>query len=156
MFLKIVLFKGERQHNRWIPMYLPSNIIAGLLGFTNIFYHFFFPWPEIDIERCVRESINLFRWTPKSATYRQYAQPPRQASESSSTRSSMSCFSVDYQEAPRGDLVSALTNGGGEDEWCSLTWENSFPLPHYQMLKCLSLPCFSAQLHMLCMLVSFL
>uniref|UniRef100_A0A669QYY2 TBC domain-containing protein kinase-like protein n=1 Tax=Phasianus colchicus TaxID=9054 RepID=A0A669QYY2_PHACC len=60
--------------------------------------------PEIDIERCVRESINLFRWTPKSATYRQYAQPPRQASESNSTRSSMSCFSVDYQEAPRGDL----------------------------------------------------
>lgn len=41
--MKIVLFKGERQHNRWIPMYLPSNIIAGLLGFTNIFfYHFFF------------------------------------------------------------------------------------------------------------------
>ncbi|NWR72541.1 TBCK protein, partial [Centropus unirufus] len=60
--------------------------------------------PEIDIERCVRESINLFRWTPKSATYRQYAQPPRQASESNGTRSSMSCFSVDYQEAPRSDL----------------------------------------------------
>ncbi|XP_010281870.1 PREDICTED: TBC domain-containing protein kinase-like protein, partial [Phaethon lepturus] len=60
--------------------------------------------PEIDIERCVRESINLFRWTPKSATYRQYAQPPRQASESNSTRSSMSCFSADYQEAPRSDL----------------------------------------------------
>uniref|UniRef100_A0A8B9IT62 TBC1 domain containing kinase n=1 Tax=Amazona collaria TaxID=241587 RepID=A0A8B9IT62_9PSIT len=60
--------------------------------------------PEIDIERCVRESINLFRWTPKSATYRQYAQPPRQGSESNSTRSSMSCFSADYQEAPRSDL----------------------------------------------------
>ncbi|KAM6313640.1 TBC domain-containing protein kinase-like protein isoform 3-T3 [Aegotheles albertisi] len=60
--------------------------------------------PEIDIERCVRESINLFRWTPKSATYRQYAQPPRQASESNSTRSSMSCFSADYQEAPQSDL----------------------------------------------------
>ncbi|XP_075277500.1 TBC domain-containing protein kinase-like protein isoform X3 [Opisthocomus hoazin] len=60
--------------------------------------------PEIDIERCVRESINLFRWTPKSATYRQYAQPPRQASESNGARSSMSCFSADYQEAPRGDL----------------------------------------------------
>ncbi|NXA16161.1 TBCK protein, partial [Sapayoa aenigma] len=60
--------------------------------------------PEIDIERCVRESINLFRWTPKSATYRQYAQPPRQASESNGTRGSMSCFSADYQEAPRSDL----------------------------------------------------
>uniref|UniRef100_A0A8B9MD79 TBC domain-containing protein kinase-like protein n=1 Tax=Accipiter nisus TaxID=211598 RepID=A0A8B9MD79_9AVES len=69
--------------------------------------------PEIDIERCVRESINLFRWTPKSATYRQYAQHPRQASESNGTRSSMSCFSADYQEAPRSDLVSNLGIGGG-------------------------------------------
>ncbi|KAF4792285.1 hypothetical protein TURU_122968 [Turdus rufiventris] len=59
---------------------------------------------EIDIERCVRESINLFRWTPKSATYRQYAQPPRPAVESSGARSSLSCLSADYQEAPRGDL----------------------------------------------------
>ncbi|KAJ7396935.1 TBC domain-containing protein kinase-like protein [Pitangus sulphuratus] len=67
------------------------------------------PWfltmfTQIDIERCVRESINLFRWTPKSATYRQYAQPPRPASDSNGTRSSMSCFSADYQEAPRSDL----------------------------------------------------
>ncbi|XP_068869399.1 TBC domain-containing protein kinase-like protein isoform X2 [Aphelocoma coerulescens] len=59
---------------------------------------------EIDIERCVRESINLFRWTPKSATYRQYAQPPRPAPESGGARSSVSCFSADYQEAPRSDL----------------------------------------------------
>ncbi|RMC13966.1 hypothetical protein DUI87_09050 [Hirundo rustica rustica] len=59
---------------------------------------------EIDIERCVRESINLFRWTPKSATYRQYAQPPRQAADSGGARSSLSCFSADYQEAPRSDL----------------------------------------------------
>lgn len=75
------------------------------------------PWSEIDIERCVRESINLFRWTPKSATYRQYAQPPRQGSESSGTRSSMSCFSADYQEAPRSDLVSDLGIGGVELFW---------------------------------------
>uniref|UniRef100_A0A8C5X8I6 TBC1 domain containing kinase n=1 Tax=Malurus cyaneus samueli TaxID=2593467 RepID=A0A8C5X8I6_9PASS len=60
--------------------------------------------PEIDIERCVRESINLFRWTPKSATYRQYAQPPRQAPDSNGARSSMSSFAADYQEAPRSDL----------------------------------------------------
>lgn len=37
--------------------------------------------PEIDIERCVRESINLFRWTPRSATYRQHAQIPKPATE---------------------------------------------------------------------------
>ncbi|XP_025064582.1 TBC domain-containing protein kinase-like protein isoform X5 [Alligator sinensis] len=60
--------------------------------------------PEIDIERCVRESINLFCWTPKSATYRQYAQPPKQANESNGTRGSMSCFSAEYQDTPKSDL----------------------------------------------------
>ncbi|RLW09181.1 hypothetical protein DV515_00002571 [Chloebia gouldiae] len=61
--------------------------------------------PEIDIERCVRESINLFRWTPKSATFRQFAQPPRPAADSGGARSSsLSCFSTDYQEPPRSDL----------------------------------------------------
>ncbi|XP_020652027.2 TBC domain-containing protein kinase-like protein isoform X1 [Pogona vitticeps] len=60
--------------------------------------------PEIDIERCVRESINLFCWTPKSATYRQYAQHLKQANEGNCTRNFMSCFSSDYQDAPRSDL----------------------------------------------------
>uniref|UniRef100_A0A8C0H0V7 TBC domain-containing protein kinase-like protein n=1 Tax=Chelonoidis abingdonii TaxID=106734 RepID=A0A8C0H0V7_CHEAB len=62
--------------------------------------------PEIDIERCVRESVNLFCWTPKSATYRQHAQPPKQASDGSGSRGSMSCFTADYQDAPKSDLVS--------------------------------------------------
>ncbi|XP_067424345.1 TBC domain-containing protein kinase-like protein isoform X2 [Emydura macquarii macquarii] len=61
--------------------------------------------PEIDIERCVRESVNLFCWTPKSATFRQHAQPPKQASEGNGSRGSMSCFSADYQDAPKSDLV---------------------------------------------------
>uniref|UniRef100_A0A8C0GX11 TBC domain-containing protein kinase-like protein n=1 Tax=Chelonoidis abingdonii TaxID=106734 RepID=A0A8C0GX11_CHEAB len=60
--------------------------------------------PEIDIERCVRESVNLFCWTPKSATYRQHAQPPKQASDGSGSRGSMSCFTADYQDAPKSDL----------------------------------------------------
>nr|XP_048702618.1 TBC domain-containing protein kinase-like protein isoform X3 [Caretta caretta] len=60
--------------------------------------------PEIDIERCVRESVNLFCWTPKSATYRQHAQPPKQASEGNGSRGSMSCFTTDYQDAPKSDL----------------------------------------------------
>uniref|UniRef100_A0A8C3T4W4 TBC domain-containing protein kinase-like protein n=1 Tax=Chelydra serpentina TaxID=8475 RepID=A0A8C3T4W4_CHESE len=60
--------------------------------------------PEIDIERCVRESVNLFCWTPKSATYRQHAQPPKQASEGNGSRGSMSCFTADYQDEPKSDL----------------------------------------------------
>ncbi|XP_048702621.1 TBC domain-containing protein kinase-like protein isoform X4 [Caretta caretta] len=63
--------------------------------------------PEIDIERCVRESVNLFCWTPKSATYRQHAQPPKQASEGNGSRGSMSCFTTDYQDAPKSDLFAA-------------------------------------------------
>ncbi|XP_034626702.1 TBC domain-containing protein kinase-like protein isoform X4 [Trachemys scripta elegans] len=63
--------------------------------------------PEIDIERCVRESVNLFCWTPKSATYRQHAQPPKQASDCNGSRGSMSCFTADYQEAPKSDLATA-------------------------------------------------
>ncbi|XP_063775322.1 TBC domain-containing protein kinase-like protein isoform X2 [Pseudophryne corroboree] len=59
--------------------------------------------PEIDIERCVRESINLFCWTPKSATYRQHAQTPKQASDHSMSRPPGS-FSVEYQDTPKNDL----------------------------------------------------
>ncbi|XP_072533189.1 TBC domain-containing protein kinase-like protein [Salminus brasiliensis] len=68
--------------------------------------------PEIDIERCVRESINLFCWTPKSATYRQHAQPPKPAGDSSSSSSSSSSsfgkfatyYSSEYQDLPNTDL----------------------------------------------------
>lgn len=86
---------------------------ASLIFCSCLSCFFFKSLPEIDIERCVRESINLFRWTPKSATYRQYAQPPRPPADSSGTRSSLSCFSADYQETPRSDLVSSLGIGRG-------------------------------------------
>uniref|UniRef100_A0A673TFW6 TBC1 domain containing kinase n=1 Tax=Suricata suricatta TaxID=37032 RepID=A0A673TFW6_SURSU len=59
--------------------------------------------PEIDIERCVRESINLFCWTPKSATYRQHAQPPKPTSDSSGVRSS-TLFSTECPDPPKTDL----------------------------------------------------
>lgn len=59
---------------------------------------------EIDIERCVRESINLFCWTPKSATYRQHAQPPKPTSDNSGIRSSTPYFS-EYPDTPKTDLV---------------------------------------------------
>ncbi|XP_019485638.1 PREDICTED: TBC domain-containing protein kinase-like protein, partial [Hipposideros armiger] len=61
--------------------------------------------PEIDIERCVRESINLFCWTPKSATYRQHAQPPKPTSDNSGVRSSASYFSTECPDTPKTDLI---------------------------------------------------
>uniref|UniRef100_A0A3Q0STP3 TBC domain-containing protein kinase-like protein n=1 Tax=Amphilophus citrinellus TaxID=61819 RepID=A0A3Q0STP3_AMPCI len=59
--------------------------------------------PEIDIERCVRESISLFCWTPKSATYRQHAQPPKVAGDNGFVKTS-TYFSSDYQDMPKTDL----------------------------------------------------
>uniref|UniRef100_A0AAR2K8W3 TBC1 domain containing kinase n=1 Tax=Pygocentrus nattereri TaxID=42514 RepID=A0AAR2K8W3_PYGNA len=61
--------------------------------------------PEIDIERCVRESINLFCWTPKSATYRQHAQPPKPTGDSSSSfGKNPAYYSAEYQDLPNTDL----------------------------------------------------
>lgn len=60
---------------------------------------------EIDIERCVRESINLFCWTPKSATYRQYAQPMKAGGEGIFGKTA-TYFSSDYQDMTKTDLVS--------------------------------------------------
>ncbi|XP_048467290.1 TBC domain-containing protein kinase-like protein [Rhincodon typus] len=60
--------------------------------------------PEIDIERCVRESINLFCWTPKSATYRQHAQPPKPISDGNGVSRPSSYYSADYQDLPKTDL----------------------------------------------------
>uniref|UniRef100_A0A3Q1K025 TBC domain-containing protein kinase-like protein n=1 Tax=Anabas testudineus TaxID=64144 RepID=A0A3Q1K025_ANATE len=59
--------------------------------------------PEIDIERCVRESINLFCWTPKSATYRQHAQPPKVAGDNGFGKTA-TYYSSDYQDIPKTDL----------------------------------------------------
>uniref|UniRef100_A0A3Q4H487 TBC domain-containing protein kinase-like protein n=1 Tax=Neolamprologus brichardi TaxID=32507 RepID=A0A3Q4H487_NEOBR len=59
--------------------------------------------PEIDIERCVRESIGLFCWTPKSATYRQHAQPPKVVGDNGFVKTS-TYFSSDYQDMPKTDL----------------------------------------------------
>ncbi|KAL7404004.1 hypothetical protein ABVT39_008381 [Epinephelus coioides] len=66
------------------------------------------PWfltmfTQIDIERCVRESINLFCWTPKSATYRQHAQPPKAAGDNGFSKTT-TYYSSDYQDMPKTDL----------------------------------------------------
>ncbi|RXN09129.1 TBC domain-containing kinase [Labeo rohita] len=60
--------------------------------------------PEIDIERCVRESINLFCWTPKSATYRQHAQPNKPVGDSNSFGKTPSYYSSEYQDLTKTDL----------------------------------------------------
>ncbi|XP_062334812.1 TBC domain-containing protein kinase-like protein [Osmerus eperlanus] len=64
--------------------------------------------PEIDIQRCVRESISLFCWTPRSATYRRHAQPPRSAPRGAPAPDPPgqlpACFSSDYQDTPTTDL----------------------------------------------------
>lgn len=62
----------------------------------------------MDIERCVRESINLFCWTPKSATYRQHAQPAKSASDGNSFGKTPSFYSSEFQDMPKTDLVSVL------------------------------------------------
>ncbi|XP_061573370.1 TBC domain-containing protein kinase-like protein [Cololabis saira] len=59
--------------------------------------------PEIDIERCVHESIILFRSTPKSATYRQHAQPPKVAGDNGFGKTTP-YFSSDYQDMAKTDL----------------------------------------------------
>ncbi|KAK2852341.1 hypothetical protein Q7C36_007542 [Tachysurus vachellii] len=60
--------------------------------------------PEIDIERCVRESINLFCWTPKSATYRQHAQPPKPISDGNGFGKTTAFYSSEYQDLSSTDL----------------------------------------------------
>lgn len=95
-----------------------SNIRATLLFMRlltgsptqwQVFISYFTPVPfcrtEIDIERCVRESINLFCWTPKSATYRQHAQPPKASSDNGFSKTAP-YYTSDYQDMPKTDLVS--------------------------------------------------
>ncbi|KAK0137142.1 TBC domain-containing protein kinase-like protein [Merluccius polli] len=61
--------------------------------------------PEIDIERCVHESIKLFSWTPKSTTYRQHAQPPKTAAaDTNGFGRPVTYYFSDYQDMPRTDL----------------------------------------------------
>nr|XP_019956730.1 PREDICTED: TBC domain-containing protein kinase-like protein [Paralichthys olivaceus] len=77
-----------------------------LTMFTLTFFLFCFcrfSRAEIDIERCVRESINLFCWTPKSATYRQHAQPPKVAGDNGFGKTA-TYYSSDYQDMPKTDL----------------------------------------------------
>ncbi|XP_071848772.1 TBC domain-containing protein kinase-like protein [Apostichopus japonicus] len=61
--------------------------------------------PEIDIERCVQDSIRIFCHTPKSATYRQHSRPPAKKEDSSIfSMKQISYYTTDVNEMPRSEL----------------------------------------------------
>jgi len=66
---------------------------------------------EIDIEKCVQDSIKIFCSTPKSATFRQHAWSQKSATPRKAVHS---YYTQDYHEAPKTELVSftvALSDG---------------------------------------------
>ncbi len=87
-----------------LPDFANRNATLDKLQF-DIFVLCLFCRTEIDIERCVRESIILFYWTPKSATYRQHAQPPKTAGDNGFGKPA-TYYSSDYQDMHKTDLVS--------------------------------------------------
>lgn len=58
--------------------------------------------PEINIERCVHDSIKIFCSTPKSATYRQHAKASK--TRNVEERPNVSYYSRDYNEMPHTEL----------------------------------------------------
>ncbi|KAK7096693.1 TBC domain-containing protein kinase-like protein [Littorina saxatilis] len=59
--------------------------------------------PEIDIERCVQDSIRIFCATPKSAAYRQHNKTSKQQNKGED-RPNVSYYSRDYHEQPQCEL----------------------------------------------------
>ena len=57
--------------------------------------------PEINIQKCVKESIQIFCNSPKSATYRQHARTQKKEEN----RPNVSYYSRDYNEQPTSELV---------------------------------------------------
>ncbi|XP_053401999.1 TBC domain-containing protein kinase-like protein [Mercenaria mercenaria] len=72
--------------------------------------------PVIDLQQCVKDSIQIFCNTPKSATYRQHA---RQTKKKPETRPNVSYYSRDYNEQPTNDLsMEPLTLDELKSEKC--------------------------------------
>uniref|UniRef100_A0A8C4R862 TBC domain-containing protein kinase-like protein n=1 Tax=Eptatretus burgeri TaxID=7764 RepID=A0A8C4R862_EPTBU len=69
--------------------------------------------PEVDIERCVRDSTSLFCCTPRSATFRQHACPPRSPQNSVRSPSYISGTYANSTEPESNGLVSGLCLFGG-------------------------------------------
>jgi len=64
----------------------------------------FYLYVEIDIQKCVQDSIRIFCNTPKSAAYRQHARPPKKPQKQES-RPNLSYYSRDYNESQPSELV---------------------------------------------------
>ena len=62
---------------------------------------------EIDIEKCVQDSIKIFCSTPKSATFREHAGIPKSTVP---RKAVYSYYTQDYHETPKTELVSFLLN----------------------------------------------
>ena len=60
---------------------------------------------EIDIQQCVKESIQVFCNTPKSAAYRQHA---RQVKKKVEEKPNLSYYSRDYNDQPSNELVCVI------------------------------------------------
>lgn len=81
---------------KWLVFFITVQVY--ILHVTNAFL------TEIDIQRCVQDSIKIFCSTPKSATFRQHAREPNKPGTSSS-RPNISYYSRDYNEQPKSELV---------------------------------------------------
>lgn len=104
-FLTEFLAEHERCSHLDRRFFKSRTIVPIPLAQVHIFTEFPLCCVEIDIERCVRESISLFCWSPKSATYRQHAQPPKAATDNGFGKTP-AYYSSEYQDLPKTDLVS--------------------------------------------------
>ncbi|XP_077983760.1 TBC domain-containing protein kinase-like protein [Glandiceps talaboti] len=83
---------------------LRDNLLS--FGFNECIL-LFSDMPEVDIDRCVRDSIRIFCSTPKSATFRQHAIPQKVtggAKLSHYVVRPVSYYSTDYHDLPNTDL----------------------------------------------------
>ncbi|XP_071951591.1 TBC domain-containing protein kinase-like protein isoform X2 [Antedon mediterranea] len=101
------LLLGNSSFPLCIGVAILQQLRSGLLasGFNECIL-LFSDMPEIDIERCVKESIRVFCGIPKSAAYRQHAHPPRgHATDSAYSQiKPVSYYSTDCHDVPRSEL----------------------------------------------------
>ncbi|XP_064636191.1 TBC domain-containing protein kinase-like protein [Lineus longissimus] len=98
--------------NSSFPLCIGVAILLQLKEQHNLLSHgfnecilLFSDMPEIDIEKCVTDSIKVFCNTPKSSTYRQHARPlQRKSGMPSSGRPILSYYSTDYNDMPLNEL----------------------------------------------------
>ncbi|XP_033118015.1 TBC domain-containing protein kinase-like protein [Anneissia japonica] len=101
------LLLGNSSFPLCIGVAILQQLRSGLLasGFNECIL-LFSDMPEVDIERCVKDSIRIFCGIPKSAAYRQHAHPPRGvlADSAHSQIKPVSYYSTDCHDVPRSEL----------------------------------------------------